>query len=118
MTTLAMAPSAPATGTLGLLVPVVVLGVGTYGFRLAGTLLQSRYRLPTGVTRLVDRGVVVLLTALVVTAAVLEVGAFAGTARIVGVAVGGVLAWRRAPFVLVVVAAAGTTAGLRALGVA
>jgi hypothetical protein len=35
----------------------------------------------------------------------------------VGVLVGGALAWRKAPFVLVVVAAAATAAGLRLLGV-
>jgi hypothetical protein len=33
------------------------------------------------------------------------------------VALGALAAWRRAPFVVVVVLAAGTTAGLRALGV-
>jgi hypothetical protein len=55
--------------------------------------------------------------ALVATAALIEDGGFAGWARPVGVAVGALAAWRRAPFVLVVVLAAATTAGLRAVGV-
>lgn len=112
------APIPLTTSSVALVVGVVVLGVGTYGFRLAGTLLRSRYQLPDGVTRLLNRGVVVLLAALVATAAVLEGGGPAGFARITGVAVGGVLAWRRAPFVVVVLAAAATAAGLRAVGVA
>lgn len=59
-----------------------------------------------------------LLAALAATAALTEAGAFAGYARPAGVLVGLLLAWPRAPFVLVVVAAAGTTALLRLLGVA
>jgi hypothetical protein len=47
-----------------------------------------------------------------------EGGGFAGWARPAGVLVGGVLAWRRAPFPLVVLGAAGVTAGLRWVGVA
>jgi len=61
-----------------------------------------------------------LLAALAGTAALMESSHFAGVARPVGVAVGGLLAWRRAPFVVVVVAAAGgrrpASAGRRALG--
>jgi branched-subunit amino acid transport protein len=36
--------------------------------------------------------------------------------RVLGVALGGVAAWRGSPMVVVVIIAAGTTAGLRALG--
>jgi hypothetical protein len=53
----------------------------------------------------------------VATAALLDGGEFAGWARPAGVAVGALAAWRRAPFVVVVLLAAGTAAGLRALGV-
>jgi hypothetical protein len=45
-------------------------------------------------------------------------GKFGGWALIAGVFVGGVAAWRKVPFVLVVVLAAGTTAVLRLVGVA
>jgi len=61
----------------------------------------------------------VLLIALMSTAAPTPEGhGFAGWARPAGVLVGGVLAVRRAPFPVVVIAAAATTAVLRLGGVA
>ena len=96
---------------------LLTLAAGTYLMRLAGLVLRDRLRLPARVERYVDLGATALLVALVATAALLDGGAFAGCARPAGVAVGALAAWRRAPFVLVVVLAAGTTAGLRALGV-
>lgn len=100
-----------------LVLATVVLGVGTYAFRVSGPLLRSRVTLSAEVERLMAVAAVVLLTALVATATLVQGHGFAGFARLVGVAVGGVLAWRRAPFVVVVLAAAGTTAVLRLLGV-
>lgn len=102
---------------LTLVVATVVLGVGTYGFRCAGPLLRSRVTLSAELERLMAAAAVVLLTALVATATLVQGHGFAGFARLGGVAVAGVLAWRRAPFVLVVIAAAATTAVLRLLGV-
>jgi branched-subunit amino acid transport protein len=96
---------------------LLVLAAGTYLFRLGGLVLRERLRMPARVERYVDLGATALLVALVATAALLDGGAFAGWARPAGVAVGAVAALRRAPFVLVVILAAGTTAGLRALGV-
>ena len=96
---------------------LLVLAAGTYSLRLAGLVLRERLRLPARVERYVDLGATALLVALVATAALLDGGAFAGWSRPAGVAVGALAAWLRAPFVLVVVLAAGTTAGLRALGV-
>ncbi|MGW7541350.1 AzlD domain-containing protein [Streptomyces sp. NPDC054770] len=66
---------------------------------------------------LASAGAVVLLVALLATGALTEHGGFAGWARPAGVLVGGVLAWRKAPFVVVVVGAAAVTALLRATGV-
>ena len=103
---------------LTLVLATVVLGVGTYAFRVSGPLLRSRVTLSAEVERLMAVAAVVLLTALVATATLVQGHGFAGVARLVGVAVGGVLAWRRAPFVVVVLAAAATTAVLRLLGVA
>ncbi|MGH2602887.1 MAG: AzlD domain-containing protein, partial [Dehalococcoidia bacterium] len=54
---------------------------------------------------------------LIATAALTDGARFAGWALPAGVAVGGVLAWRKAPFVVVVIAAALATALLRLLGV-
>ncbi len=100
-----------------LIVVIVALAAGTYGFRVAGVLLRDRLDLPEWSRRLLPVGAAALLAALGATAALTEAGRFAGWARPAGVLVGVVLAWRRAPFVLVVLAAAGTTALLRLLGV-
>ncbi|MFC5952311.1 AzlD domain-containing protein [Pseudonocardia lutea] len=96
---------------------VLALAAGTYLVRLAGILLRDRVTLPPRATRLTDLGATALLVALVATAALTEDGGFSGWARPAGVLVGGAAAWLKVPFVLVVVLAAGTTAGLRALGV-
>ncbi|MFR9801324.1 AzlD domain-containing protein [Pseudonocardia sp. RS010] len=96
---------------------VLALAAGTYLVRLAGILLRDRVTLPPRLARLTDLGATALLLALVATATFTEDGGFAGWARPAGVLVGAVAAWRRVPFLLVVVLAAGTTAGLRALGV-
>jgi hypothetical protein len=63
------------------------------------------------------RTAVVLLVALSATAALTQGHEFAGWARPIGVLVAGVLAWRRAPFVVVIVVAAAVAAGLRLAGV-
>jgi branched-subunit amino acid transport protein len=105
------------TGTVALVLAVVVLGAGTFAFRFAGPVLRARVELSPRVERLMAISAVVLLAALVATTTLLQSGEFAGIARAAGVAVGGVLAWRKAPFVVVVVAAAATAAVLRLLGV-
>ncbi|SHL25022.1 Branched-chain amino acid transport protein (AzlD) [Pseudonocardia thermophila] len=96
---------------------VVALAAGTYLLRLAGIVLRGRMTVPAHVERLLDLGATALLVALAATAALSADGGFAGWARPAGVAVGLVAAWWRVPFVLVVVLAAATTAGLRLLGV-
>ncbi|MGC5033210.1 AzlD domain-containing protein [Micromonospora sp. DT229] len=100
-----------------LIAVIVALAVGTYTFRVAGVLLRDRLDLPTWARQLLPVAAAALLAALAATATLTEAGAFAGWARPTGVLVGVLLAWRRAPFVLVVIAAAATTALLRLLGV-
>ncbi|GAB3941833.1 AzlD domain-containing protein [Micromonospora vulcania] len=100
-----------------LIAVILALAAGTYGFRVAGVLLRDRLDLPDWSRRLLPVGAAALLAALAATAAVTEAGRFAGWARPAGVLVGVLLAWRRVPFVLVVVGAAATTAVLRLLGV-
>ncbi|MGC3000942.1 nitrate- and nitrite sensing domain-containing protein, partial [Streptomyces sp. G35A] len=72
------------------------------------------------IEKLIDlsQDMVVVLVALLATGALTEAGEVAGWARPAGVLAGGVLVWRRAPFAVVVLGAAGTTAVLRAAGVA
>lgn len=118
---------------------ILLLAAGTYAFRVAGPLLRARMvaaaarraaagggpgataegevALPPRVTELMSTAATVLLFALIATAALTDGGGFAGVALPAGVLTGGLLAWRRAPFVLVVIVAAGVAAGLRALGV-
>ncbi|OLT13094.1 branched-chain amino acid transporter [Pseudonocardia sp. CNS-139] len=96
---------------------VLVLAAGTYLLRVGGIVLRGRVRVPERVERYLDLGATALLVALVATAALTDGTGFAGWARPAGVLVGALAAWRKVPFVLVVVLAAGTTAGLRLLGV-
>ncbi|RMI40680.1 AzlD domain-containing protein [Actinomadura harenae] len=94
---------------------MLTLAVGTYLIRLAGPLLRTRITFPPGAERLLDVSAVVLLTALVAVTALTEGGGPADAARPAGVLVAGVLAWRKAPFMAIVLAAAATTALLRLL---
>ena len=96
---------------------IVALGVGTYSMRLGGVLLRGRLELSDALQRVLAMAAAALLAALAGTAALMAGTEFAGLARPAGVLVGGVLAWRKAPFVLVVLAAAATAALLRLAGV-
>lgn len=98
--------------TLGI---VVALAAGTYALRVIGPLLRDRLHLPERGRWLLSTASLVLLGAFVATSALYDSGSFAGVARVGGVVVGGVLAWLRAPFVVVVLVAAGVAAGMRAL---
>jgi branched-subunit amino acid transport protein len=99
------------------IVAVLAIAVGTYGFRVAGPLLRDRVELSERIRTLLSTAAVVLLVALIATASLMDGRHLAGVALPAGVLVGGVLAWRKAPFVVVVLAAAACTAGLRLLGV-
>jgi branched-subunit amino acid transport protein len=103
--------------TSALVIGTLALGAGTYAFRVAGPLLGARATLGDRPRELMNTAAITLLTALVATAALVQAGSLAGIARPVAVVVAGVLAWRRAPFVVVVIAAAATAAGLRLLSV-
>jgi branched-subunit amino acid transport protein len=99
------------------LLAIVVLAAGTYVFRLAGPALRDRLEIPERLRELLAAATAVLLVALVASAALTEDQGFAGWSRPAGVLVAGVLALRRAPFPVIVVAAAATTALLRLCGV-
>lgn len=95
---------------------IVLLSIGTWGQRLLGMFVGAKVieRRP-GLVRLAT-----LIPAAVVTAVVVQLTVGDGTtividARLAGMAVAGLLVWRRAPFVAVVVAAAATTALVRVL---
>lgn len=96
---------------------ILILSAGTFAFRFCGPLLRERITFPPWAERLLEAAAVVLLAALVATTALTKGHGFAGLARPAGVLAGGVLAWRKAPFLVVVLAAAAVTAILRLLGV-
>ncbi|HEY8372400.1 MAG TPA: AzlD domain-containing protein [Pseudonocardiaceae bacterium] len=96
---------------------VLVLAAGTFALRIAGPLLRDRITVSERMQRIITIAATTLLAALVATQALTEAGGFAGWARPAGVLVGAVAAWRRLPFVVVVVLAAATTALLRLAGV-
>ena len=96
---------------------LLTLSAGTFAFRFSGPVLRQRITVPPWAERLLEVGAVVLLAALAATTALTAGHGFAGLARPAGVLVGGVLAWRKAPFLVVVLAAAAATAVLRLLGV-
>jgi branched-subunit amino acid transport protein len=100
-----------------LIAVILLLAVGTYGFRLGGALLRDRIALPAPVARLLPLAAVALLAALAATAAFTDGHGSAGVARPAGVLAGALAAWRRLPFVVVVLVAAGTAALLRLAGV-
>ncbi|MBP0448309.1 MULTISPECIES: AzlD domain-containing protein [Streptomycetaceae] len=100
------------------LLAVLLLAVGTYAFRIAGPALGHRLTLSDRLRHLLAVAAAVLLVALVATGALTQGHGFAGWARPAGVLVAGVLALRRAPFPVVVVAGAATTAVLRLCGIA
>jgi branched-subunit amino acid transport protein len=96
---------------------LLTLSAGTFAFRFCGPVLRQRITFPPCAERLLEAAAVVLLAALVATTGLTEGHGFAGVARPAGVLVGGILAWRKAPFLVVVLAAAATTAVLRLLGI-
>jgi branched chain amino acid efflux pump len=100
-----------------LLASIIVLAIGTYTMRLGGVLLRDRLHFSDTFQRLLPMAATALLAALATMAALMEGAHLAGFARPAGVLVGALLAWRRLPFVVVVIAAAATAALLRLAGV-
>ena len=97
-------------------ISIVALAVGAWGQRLAGAFLVG----PLLSRRPVLARAASLIPAAVVMAVIAQLSIARGRdlvidARLAGVAVAGLLVWRRAPFIVVVVAAAAVTAALRAI---
>jgi uncharacterized membrane protein len=96
---------------------IVALAAVTYGFRIAGPVLRRCVTIPPEAEHLLAATAAVLLIALAATSAFTQGHGFAGWARPAGVLLAAVLAARRVPFPVVVIAAAATTALLRLAGV-
>ncbi|MFF3139261.1 AzlD domain-containing protein [Streptomyces mirabilis] len=100
-----------------LLAAALGLTAGTFLLRLSGPLLRARINFPQRAEKLLEASDIVLLTAMVVVTALTEGTGAAGVARPAGVLLGGLLAWRKAPFLVVVLSAATAAAVLRLIGV-
>ncbi len=95
-------------------VVLVVLAAGTYVLKATGPLvLGGDRRLPVWLERVAVLLPAPLLAALVVTSGAVEDQALVADARLVGLAVAAIALWQRAPFVVVVIAAAAATALFR-----
>ncbi|MDP9498069.1 MAG: AzlD domain-containing protein [Actinomycetota bacterium] len=120
MTSAAVASAAVASATVTSATVwwvVALCALVTFAAKGLGPAAVGARELPAPVTRVVVLLASALLTALVVTNALADGSRLHVGADTAGVAVAALLAWRRAPVLLVVVVAAAVTAALRLLGV-
>lgn len=96
---------------------IALLAGGTYLLRVAGFKLGARMTFTENSRALIADAATTLLLAVAVIATLLEGEYFAGVARLAGVAVAAILAWRKVPLIAVILSAAAVTACLRWLGV-
>jgi branched-subunit amino acid transport protein len=96
---------------------VLALAAGTYVLKAAGPLALGSRTVPPHLQRSLNLVSVTLLAALIAISTFAEGRSLVLDARAAGLGVALVAVWLRAPFVVVVVAATLTAAGLRALGI-
>lgn len=96
---------------------IAVLSLGTWLMRFGGAKLGSRLMLSERAQGMLSDAATTLLFAVALATTFYQGTAFAGAARVCGVAVAVFLAWRKTPLIIVIVVAAAVTAGLRWLGV-
>jgi branched-subunit amino acid transport protein len=95
---------------------VLVLAAGAYGFKALGLIVIGDRALPP----VVERCIVLIPAAMLAALVMQETFGFGQglriDARAVGVGAAVVVAWRRAPLILVIITGAAVTAAVRALG--
>lgn len=99
----------------GIWIGIGVLTLGAYLAKLVGFTALDLERLPEPLADLARLLPIALFAALVVVTTVTDGPAISIDARLAGVTVAGVAAWRKAPFLVVVLAAMLVTGGIRAL---
>lgn len=97
------------------LATLLVLAGGTYALKAAGPLALGRRSVPPVVRRVAVLAPAALLAALVATSTLTSGRQLVIDARLPALVAAAVLLWLRAPFVVVVLGAAGTAAALRAV---
>ena len=95
---------------------IIAVAVITAAIKAAGPIVLGGRELPDRASSVIALLPAVMLAALVVTSTFADGRHLQVDARTAGVAVAGVLIWRRHSIVLAVVVAAAVTAGIRALG--
>ena len=93
---------------------ILVLGLGSYLLKATGPLILGE-RAPASLARLAELMTPALLAALIAVQTFADGKSLVIDARAVGLAVGAIAVWRKAPFVVVIVLSAGATALVRAL---
>jgi branched-subunit amino acid transport protein len=94
---------------------ILGLAAGAYALKALGVFGLSRAQLTGWTLWIVQLLPAALLSALIALQLFGDGDAQLVATRVAGVAVGAVAVWRKAPLVLVIVLAAGVTAGLRAI---
>lgn len=97
-------------------VAIVAAGAVSWLTKATGHLVPQRWLEHPRVHRIATYMTVALLFALFAVQAFTAGRSLVIDARVAGVAVAAVLLWRRAPFIVVVIAAGAVAAGVRALG--
>ena len=92
---------------------LLLLAAGSYALKAVGPVVVGRRPLPSGAVEVLELLSIPVLAGLVAVQTLNSGGALVLDARVPAVAVAGILVWRRAPFLVVVFAAAGTAALLR-----
>lgn len=96
---------------------IAILALGTWLMRFAGAKLGNRMTLSENARTLLSDAATTLLFAVALANTFYEGVHFAGVARVAGVAVAVLLAWRKVPLIGVIFAAALVTALLRYAGI-
>jgi branched-subunit amino acid transport protein len=93
---------------------IVGLALGVYATKVVGPLMLAGRTLPSRVDALLALLAAPMLAALILVNTVTDGRDYVGDARLPAVAVAMVLAWRRAPFLVIVVVAGAVCALIRA----
>lgn len=94
---------------------LIALAALSYALKAAGPLLLGEHEFSPPVARLLALIAVPLLAGLIVTQTISTGDELVLDARVPALGVAAVCIWRRAPFLVTVIAAAATAAGIRAL---
>lgn len=100
-----------------LIAGIALLAAGTWLMRFAGVRLGNRLPISERSQQMLSDAATILLLAVAATTTLFEGHHFAGVARVAGVGFALLLAWRRAPLIMIILGAAAMTALLRFLGV-